>query len=314
MEHIPEPKEIDELVVKVIGTGGIGLSIIEDLTRTLMYGNHEFFIAEPQLHLIDGDEFEEKNKARQGFATVSEKDGKFTAQYHRGNKAEVTANKLKAEFPFVNFHVHPTYLDEGNIASHISDGDYIFMCVDNHQTRKLVSEYCDNELDNFILISGGNNYEDGNVQVFYRKDGKDITLPIHAEIDQSGRIYHPEIANPTDKHPNEIEEHVGCLEMVQSAPQLLLANRTAGTFMLNSFYSILKGNFDKDDILNIFKFDDAHFDIRKPTVLSNNEIERKSRERASKLQEDLNLAKSLLSEEQIQEYYRLRQIREQEQS
>lgn len=248
--------------VKVIGTGGIGLCLLPTLCRLLNYGSIEYSFDEVEVSLIDGDEFEERNKDRQDFR-------------NRGNKAEATKNELEDVYPNIFFRSHPLYVNDDNIGVLIKEGDVVFLCVDNHNTRKLVSEYCERELQSVTLISGGNNYHDGSVMVFIRENGKNITLPLHAVKTPpfndgktnypNGKTYHPEIANPDDKHPEQIEKREGCLELVTSSPQLLVANYMAAAHMLAAYHGILTKLF-KGGKGGFFQYDDVHFDINSGTA------------------------------------------------
>ena len=56
----------------------------------------------------------------------------------------------------------------------IAAGDVVFLMVDNHASRHLVDEHAATLAD-LTLISGGNDYEDGNLQVYLRRDGRDLT-------------------------------------------------------------------------------------------------------------------------------------------
>ena len=95
----------------------------------------------------------------------------------------------------------------------------------------MVADHCAS-LRDVVLISGGNGYEDGNVQVFVRKAGQDLTC----RLDK----YHTEIAQPRDKAPYEMS----CDELASSAPQLIFTNMTAAVGMLNAFYALEQGKFD----------------------------------------------------------------------
>jgi molybdopterin/thiamine biosynthesis adenylyltransferase len=200
--------------ISIVGLGGIGSILSEKISRFLNYA--------PSFHgsrikLIDGDEYEEKNLQRQEF-------GSF------GNKAVVKSVDLKREYPNLNFETFGEYVNFSNISEVLKGEDVIFLCVDNHKTRKLVSNFAE-ELQNVILISGGNDFIDGNVQTYIRKDGKDITPSL--------TDYHPEIETPKDKSPDEMS----CEELaVSSSPQLFFANLTAATIMCWSFYNSVAEN------------------------------------------------------------------------
>ena len=111
--------------VKVIGTGGIGLALLPNLCRFLNYENQKFPAV--KVVLIDGDEFEEKNSNRQKFSTI-------------GKKAVQTKEDLQNEFPRITFGAEPEFVDEDNVVGFIREHDIVLCCVDNHKTRKIVSD------------------------------------------------------------------------------------------------------------------------------------------------------------------------------
>lgn len=231
---------MNNLKVKIIGAGGIGGCLIPVLCRVLNFGSAQYSFSQVDVGIIDGDSYEERNKDRQGFV-------------ERGNKAEITVNDLEKIFPNLFLTAYPLYIDEDNATLLIEDGDVVFLGVDNHKTRRLVSHHCE-EVDNVVLISGGNDYTDGNVQVFIRKDGQNITPPIH--------VVHKGIENPPedDLHPNEEEEdRSGCLEEAQAAPQLLIANNMAAALMLNAFHNWI----DKPESFEnpVLGYDEVCFDL-----------------------------------------------------
>lgn len=208
--------------IKVVGAGGIGGHLIEPLARYLSYGEDN-----SEITVIDGDKFEERNKERQRFKQCE-------------NKADHTVNLLKAEFPKIHFRSKGEYLTEDNVITSIREGDTVFLCVDNHATRKLVSDRCE-ELDNVVLISGGNDYTDGNVIVYGRKDGKDVGRP-------PTKLY-TKIAEPKDKNPGTLTdaERQGCQQEAQTNPQLLFTNLAIASAMLNCYYAHEQGkaNFEQ---------------------------------------------------------------------
>ena len=87
------------------------------------------------------------------------------------------------------------------------------------------------------LISGGNDYEDGNVQVYVRREGRDLTPSLAR--------YHPEIADPRDRNPAALS----CEElMAAGAPQLLFANLMVASLMLNAFYALRQGRLNYSEV------------------------------------------------------------------
>lgn len=177
--------------------------------------------------LVDGDEYEVKNATRQAFGRL-------------GNKAEVTAEELRAQFPELVITAVPAYVAAEGLTAHedharltvpinqvVQEGDWIFLCVDNHATRKLVSDHAQT-LREIRVFSGGNDFQDGNVQVFVRKSGNNLFPPL--------TVHHPEIATPEDKAPQEMS----CEELAAAGtPQLIFANQMAAALMCAAFWAEL---------------------------------------------------------------------------
>jgi len=207
--------------IKVIGAGGIGTALLSPLGMYLQFNTKKS--ERIVVTVIDGDVFESRNHERQIFHRI-------------GNKADVTVERLQPEFPDVVFKARNEYVTQTSIEYLIEDGDIVFLCVDNHKTRSVVSSHCE-DLDDVVLISGGNDFTDGNIQTHIRKGGKNLTLPIAND-------YHLEIKNPTDKSPDEI----GCQELAEAEPQLIFANFFMASLMLNAFYAYLMGKLNYDEV------------------------------------------------------------------
>jgi len=206
------------LEIKAIGIGGIGCALLPFLCRYLQYSGEK-----ARVTLIDGDRFERGNAARQAFSGL-------------GNKAEVKAGELAREYEAVAFRSRPEYVTEDNVAGLIGEGEVVFLMVDNHASRHLVSRHV-SSLADLSLISGGNDYVDGNVQVYIRQGGLDLT-PALAR-------YHPEIATPQDRNPAALS----CEElMATGAPQLLFANLMVASLMLNAFYALRQGGLNYSEV------------------------------------------------------------------
>jgi molybdopterin/thiamine biosynthesis adenylyltransferase len=197
------------LKIKVIGAGGIGSYLIEPLARYLSYSEKNC-----EITVIDGDSYEERNRERQRFSSC-------------GKKAEHTVHQYKTDFPKIHFKFKNEYITEDNVISNVRENDVVFLCVDNHSTRKTVSDRCA-ELDNVTLISGGNDYTDGNVVCYIRKNSQDLT--------KSLTDLHPKIANPEDRNPGVTDSrNQGCQVQAQSQPQLLFTNLAIASMMLNCY-------------------------------------------------------------------------------
>ena len=219
--------------ITVIGLGGIGSILVERLCRFLNFGSNDFDV---EFLLVDGDEYEAKNYERQEFTRL-------------GNKADIKATELSVKFDKLGFDVFEEYITEENVSEVIGEGAIVFMCVDNHKTRMIVSNYC-KTLKDVTLISGGNEFTDGNAQLYVRRDSKDMTPDLCK--------YHPEIATPDDKLPSEMS----CEELSASEPQLYFTNLGAAYNMCCMFYNaIIEGKYERSEV---------YFDIL--TMNSNSKI------------------------------------------
>lgn len=199
--------------IVVVGLGGIGSHLVEPLARYLAAQD-----AHPcRLVLVDGDSYNRPNMARQ---RVSEDDiGE--------NKTSSHAGRLRLLFPNLVIVDQPVFLTEENVGEIVPDRSCVFACVDNHATRKLLSDAM-LRLKDALLVSGGNDITDGNVQVFWRVAGRNRTPP----LDQ----YHPEIKYPADVNPARLT----CedLAMLPPSRQILMANHTVASLMLNAFHTL----------------------------------------------------------------------------
>jgi hypothetical protein len=213
--------------LKVIGLGGIGCIVLEYLAVFLKG------LARPvRLVLIDGDRFEVANARRMVFGKV-------------GNKAEVKAAEVAAWLGSTEVSVVavPEYVSPENLERLVRPGDHVLLCVDNHPTRKLVSEHC-GRLSDVALFSGGNDGVDpprergtyGNVQIYVRQGGRDVTAPLTR--------FHPEIANPKGKLPTE----ASCAELAASTPQILFTNLAVASALLSAFFAHTCGRLTYQEV------------------------------------------------------------------
>jgi predicted ThiF/HesA family dinucleotide-utilizing enzyme len=210
--------------VKIIGLGGVGGIAARYAMLMLASLNKNVRVV-----LIDGDEFEHKNATRMFFGGY-------------GNKAEVFRNDIIERFKDSTLSVVavPEYITPQNEKNLLRDGDIVICCVDNHSTRKLINDRC-GKLKNVTLISGGNDGVGadstgaisrgtaGNVQVFARRKGQNVSPP----LDQ----FHQEIAKPADKRPDQ----KSCTDLIISVPQILPANLTVASHIVNALWLTLCG-------------------------------------------------------------------------
>ena len=208
----------------ILGLGGIGSHLAEPACRLLVYsGCHP-----ERVLLIDGDGYEERNRERQRVL-------------QDGNKATATKAVLGVLFKDLAIDAKAVYLDAANAFILIREGDIVLVGVDNHATRKLVSDHAQT-LNDVTVISGGNELTDGNVQIQQRVGGKNLHPPLD--------FRHPEIEKPADKNPADI----GCdVAVKQGLPQLLTVNLTIAAMMLNILTLIVQGR--------VVPYDEVYFDL-----------------------------------------------------
>jgi len=217
--------------ISIIGLGGIGSVLSNTLSRYIDSKQTPVTI-----NLIDGDRYEAKNLERQEFTSF-------------GNKATVKSRELSEKFRNINFRDYPTFVDNITAPEIIKENSMIFVAVDNHKTRKLVSDYA-KKLNDIIIISGGNELTDGNIQIYIKKGGVELTPNL--------TDYHPEIENAEDKSPNEMS----CEELSKSAPQLFFTNFMVAAHMCSAFYNIIEKNN--------YKISEVYFDLL--TMNSNSKV------------------------------------------
>jgi molybdopterin/thiamine biosynthesis adenylyltransferase len=209
----------DDATVKVIGLGGVG-SIVARYVSVFL-GSLDRNV---RLVLIDGDEFEPANASRMLFSDY-------------GNKADVVRAELRDRLAdsSVSLMAIPEYVTSSNIDRLVRDGDIVLLTVDNHATRKLVSDHAAT-LENLWLISGGNDGAGkdssgqrqrgtyGNCQIYIRRGGEDVSPSLSR--------FHPEIREPADHAPDE----ESCTELIKSVPQILFTNLAVASSILNAFW------------------------------------------------------------------------------
>jgi hypothetical protein len=206
--------------VKLIGLGGVG-GIVARYAAIYLAA-----LERPaRLVLIDGDSFEPRNAERMFFTDY-------------GNKAAVTSADLRRALGEARFSIVAveSYVCAENLPRLLREGDTLLLAVDNHATRKLVSDFARERLSDVCLISGGNDGVGadsggtsqrgtyGNVQVYLRREGRELS-PALTE-------FHPEIAEPADQAPTD----VSCTQALEHTPQILFANLAVASAMLSAFW------------------------------------------------------------------------------
>jgi molybdopterin/thiamine biosynthesis adenylyltransferase len=223
---------LEDRDVKVVGLGGIGSTVAYGIAQFLA-----FRAPGTRLFLIDGDVYEERNRERMRFAASGV------------NKAMAQAEELGGAFgDAVSVIPVNRWATPSTIHRLMNERDLVFLCVDNHKTRKLASNRAA-RLGDCVLISSGNDGVEeghtgtfGNVQIFIRRRGHNVTNALTR--------FHPEIARPRDKRPDEM----GCVELAASAAQIGLTNLAVASASLSAFYAWYSGALEHEEIyLDILK-------------------------------------------------------------
>ena len=236
-------KDLNKIVV--IGCGGIGSQLSVVLMR---YLNSVKDLGQiKKIVLVDGDKLERKNLSRQ----------EFKEKHIADNKAQALSEFYSDKYKELDISFIDKYIDNININGIITDNSVVFLGVDNNKTRNLVNTYCLG-LKNVLLLSGGNDLTDGNIQVVLKVDGMLKTKSMEEN--------HKDILEPTDKLPSEMS----CQELFDNGtPQVIFANVFASTLMLNAFWQVLNNG--------IIDYSEVWFDIKsnraRPVNLENKAIE-----------------------------------------
>lgn len=208
----------------IVGAGGIGTWLAEGVARLL-----EWKYPNSALIIVDGDNYEEKNKERQHFSKM-------------GNKASVKALELTQQFSKTTFIPLPKWIvgDDFKGVSDVDspkikatdllmDGDVVLAVVDNFAARKILFDAA-SKLDNIDVFTGGN--DDalfGSTYHYQRRNGIEIT--------EHPVTYHPEYENPPDKNPGEMS----CQERaeIDGGTQLLATNMAVASIILGQINHVI---------------------------------------------------------------------------
>ena len=154
----------EELVITIVGAGGIGSNLLPHLARALSAGELIENIGPVRIRIIDGDIVEHGNLQHQNFTTNDV----------TSFKTDSIVNSLK--------HLESQFLQIESITEnirgpmHIVDSDLVIVAVDSMLVRRLVHRYVDYWLD--LRCQG-----DGYIALDYRIDPVDVTklTPLDSE-------------------------------------------------------------------------------------------------------------------------------------
>jgi hypothetical protein len=203
--------------IAIIGLGGTGQWLASLLGRTLT--------EDDELMLMDNDKFEEKNMDRQLNCRV-------------GTYKVAAAEKSLCRASRCRILAIPVWAP----CEAMDECDIVFCCADNHAARLGCIQWADADLTRTAFI-GGNGYVDADAYVYKGK---------WKETNMDPREYFPEIL--TDRSGSPL--HPSCTgEVLESEPQLAIANMTLATFMarLYWFWTQTVPTFDVADLPELKK-------------------------------------------------------------
>lgn len=207
-------KEVKKVII--IGAGGTGSILIPQAARYLR--SQKF---QGEFILIDGDSYSEGNAERQTFAMS--KVGM--------NKAKYQAMAVSSQLPDFGDRVTfvDKYIGEADIEDLVEENCIVINCADNNAIRKLVEDRVMG-LKNAAHICCGNELRDGQVQLFLRNNGKNLTPSIYEGS--------PQFNSLTDDRSKMNCEAISALP---SGGQLIAANMMCATLALNFLIQLTFG-------------------------------------------------------------------------
>jgi len=208
-----------EMKIKIIGAGGIGSHLVLPLSRYVASLNVPVSIT-----IIDGDEVKEHNLFNQNFRIIGV------------NKAEALKNSIPKELhrKEISIWAVKEYLTPKNISKYISNGDIVFLCVDNHFTRKFVNRYCIT-LNNIVLFSSGCGLTDGTARMLFKLDSGFQTTDLEYLDSAIGKATAVELMEKLEQRAE-----ADCEEVAQTNPQLIWANMQCATLLGEMFYQFMQ--------------------------------------------------------------------------
>lgn len=246
----------DNTKIIVIGAGGTGSMLILPLAR---YLRAKEFVGE--LIIADGDKYEPHNAERQAFALS--KSGM--------NKAEYQGLAIGSQLPDFTKRVSiaSKYLAREDVESLISDNTIVINCADNLAIRKYVEDRVAS-LDDAVHICCGNDLRYGQVQVYVRQNGQDITPSIYKQSPD----FNQDLGDRSQLNCEQLAEldtggQLICANMMAAAIALSYVVQLTGDNRVNQngkyvkfgsiFYDCLTQSFKGEDEQNIESMEAATF-------------------------------------------------------
>lgn len=202
----------------LIGAGGTGSQFIGPALAYLKSW-HNNDNSSWEFTVVDGDSYHSDNLTRQLFDPI----------YTGVNKAEAMAHMYQ-HYPVTAV---PKYIGTEELEYLLVDGTVVFLGVDNYSIRALVEERA-LDLDNCVIINGGNERHDGTVQIWIRQNGENKTPRL--------TYGHPEI-----KYLAEDDRSAMTCMQAMTMPggeQLIIANMASAQHMLTALWRWHSGDWE----------------------------------------------------------------------
>jgi hypothetical protein len=222
--------------VIIVGAGGIGSALFQDLCRFLPHTI--------DIHLVDGDTVEGKNVQRQ----------MFSKRHLDRNKAECLAETATTALGQDRIYYHAHYLENpkqlGQIAEHY-DRVILVGCVDNHPARRIMEEF----------VGSVSEHEYFERDVYYidcaNEETRGEVVAVNVGVCGINGTFRSE-RDPsvlTDDHGDPLK--ASCTQQLDAGNvQVLYTNRTAAILALKLISYYLKGEVH----VGICYFSDVHID------------------------------------------------------
>jgi len=242
-------QKLQEAKIVIIGCGGLG-SIAAVYLAASGIG---------KIHLIDFDVVDVSNLHRQVFYKMVDI-GKY--------KAEVLANHMEAISPFVQITTSNKAITKTNIFNQIDNYDVVVDCTDSLATKYLLNDYC--VITNRILVYGSLYKNDGYVASFNIPNGQNNSANLRNAFPKM-----PKNEVPNCSEVGTLNLIVGIIGLMQANEVIKIITQTGGVlknqilifnsadnsqFKMKLDVEKTGDNFNKQDILNIFK-NDNYLDI-----------------------------------------------------